>query len=42
MPEGNSTKTKQSLLAEVESLRAENARLRAKIDEDERFYDVIG
>jgi len=42
MPEGNSAKNRDVLLAEIKALRAENARLRNKITDSERFYDVIG
>ena len=42
MPEGNSARNREDLLAEIESLRKENARLRNKIADKERFYDVIG
>jgi PAS domain S-box-containing protein len=42
MPEGSPGQGKEALLAEIESLRKENARLREKINESERFYDVVG
>lgn len=42
MPEGNSPKTKKALLEELETLRKENAELRAAAAESERFYEVIG
>lgn len=42
MPEGNTTKKREDLLAEIHSLRKENARLHKQIEEKEHFYDVIG
>ncbi len=42
MPEGNATRSKEELLAEIEALRKENAALRESIEESEKFYDVIG
>ncbi len=41
MPEGNSVRDKKALLEELESLRKENEELRAHIDEQERFYEVV-
>ncbi len=42
MSDKSAGKKSKSLAAELELLRAENARLRAEIEETERFYDVIG
>lgn len=42
MSDKSAKKTSKALDSELELLRAENARLRAEIDEMERFYDVIG
>jgi len=41
MPEGNSARDREALTSEIEALRQENAQLRAKITDIERFYDVI-
>ncbi|MEX0695738.1 MAG: histidine kinase dimerization/phospho-acceptor domain-containing protein [Rhodospirillales bacterium] len=42
MPEANIPKEIDALKAEIASLSRENDRLRAKIEDSERFYEVIG